>query len=82
MLNKRVIKIILICLIAFVSFFVDSAHCRTEYDYIDITNPFIRKIPIAIPLFKSMSGGEKENSCHKKHQICSQDHWNLLVTSR
>ncbi|MBU1162831.1 MAG: Tol-Pal system beta propeller repeat protein TolB [Proteobacteria bacterium] len=74
MLNKRVIKIILICLIAFVSFFVDSAHCRTEYDYIDITNPFIRKIPIAIPLFKSMSGGEKEN-------FLSEEASNLLSRS-
>ena len=24
------------------------------YDYIDITNPFLRKIPAAVPVFKSM----------------------------
>ncbi|UCD33998.1 MAG: Tol-Pal system beta propeller repeat protein TolB [Desulfobacterales bacterium] len=29
--------------------------CRDDYDYIDITNPFLRKIPIAIPVFKKMS---------------------------
>jgi len=27
----------------------------TEYDYIDISNPFLRKIPLAIPWFKDMS---------------------------
>ncbi|MBU4185365.1 MAG: Tol-Pal system beta propeller repeat protein TolB [Proteobacteria bacterium] len=73
MLNKRVIKIIFICLIAPV-FLIESAHCRTEYDYIDINNPFIRKIPIAVPLFKSMSGSEKE-------KVLSKEASNLLSRS-
>ena len=30
------------------------------YDYINISNPFLKKIPIAVPLFKAMSGNEKE----------------------
>jgi len=28
-----------------------------EYDYIDISNPFLRKIPLAVPWFKNISGG-------------------------
>ena len=31
---------------------------QTEYDYIDITNPFLRKSPIAIPLFKVLHEDE------------------------
>jgi TolB protein len=49
------IKIIFMILIAF--FLIGSGLCRAEYDYIDITNPFLRKIPIAIPIFKNMSSG-------------------------
>ena len=26
------------------------------YDYIDITNPFLKKIPLAVPIFKDMTG--------------------------
>lgn len=32
-----------------------------EYDYIDISNPFLRKIPTAIPLFKNISGNKQGN---------------------
>ncbi|MBU2521695.1 MAG: Tol-Pal system beta propeller repeat protein TolB [Proteobacteria bacterium] len=74
MLNKSLIKIIFICLIATASFFIDSAHCQTEYDYIDINNPFTRKIPIAVPVFKSMSGSEGE-------KFLSQEASNLLSKS-
>ena len=49
------IKIIYLISIAF--FLIGSGLCRAEYDYIDITNPFLRKIPIAIPLFAKMSPG-------------------------
>lgn len=34
---------------------------RDAYDYIDITNPFLQKIPIAIPVFKAMSSTGKED---------------------
>jgi TolB protein len=30
------------------------------YDYIDISNPFLRKIPLAVPLFKSAGGSPSE----------------------
>jgi TolB protein len=31
-----------------------------QYDYIDISNPFLRKIPLAIPLFKNETGTAEE----------------------
>jgi len=74
MLKKKYTKIIFICLIATVFFLIEPAHCRTEYDYIDINNPFIRKIPIAVPVFKSMSGSGGE-------KFLSQEASNLLSKS-
>jgi TolB protein len=50
------IKIIYLIVIAF--FLIGSGPCHAEYDYIDITNPFLRKVPIAVPLFKKMSPGD------------------------
>jgi TolB protein len=35
--------------------FFQSATGAVGYDYIDITNPFLKKIPLAVPLFKDMS---------------------------
>ncbi len=35
---------------------------RAEYDVIDITKPFLRKIPLAIPLFKNAAGSDEEKS--------------------
>ncbi len=31
-----------------------------QYDYIDISNPFLRKIPLAVPLFKNETGTAEE----------------------
>ena len=59
-MNKINIKII--CLLLFASFIVRHSTCFAEtgeaggHDYIDISNPFIRKIPIAILSFKNVSG--------------------------
>lgn len=50
-------RIKIICLISIAFFLIGSGMCHAEYDYIDITNPFLRKIPIAIPIFKNMSSG-------------------------
>ena len=33
-----------------------------KHDYVDINNPFIRKIPIAVPVFKAMSGSSAETA--------------------
>jgi TolB protein len=45
----------IICLIVATHLLIGFGLCRDDYDYIDITNPFLRKIPIAIPVFKTMS---------------------------
>ncbi len=37
-----------------------GAKALAQYDYIDITNPFLRKIPIAIPEFKAVRALEGE----------------------
>ena len=34
--------------------------CFAGYDYVDISNPFLRKIPIAVPQFKAFSGTADE----------------------
>jgi TolB protein len=31
-----------------------------DYEYIDITNPFLRKIPLAVPVFKSLTPNDAE----------------------
>jgi TolB protein len=41
-------------------FFLISSLCAEQYDYIDITDPFLRKIPIAIPFFKTFTGSQTE----------------------
>ncbi len=47
-----------ICSIIILSFVVGTGICRGGYDYIDITHPFLRKIPIAIPVFKKIYSGD------------------------
>jgi len=36
------------------------------YQYIDIRNPFLRKIPLAVPLFKNQTGGPREDENSRK----------------
>ncbi|RZB31759.1 MAG: TolB protein [Desulfobacteraceae bacterium Eth-SRB1] len=47
-------------------FFIGPALCQAGYDYIDINNPFLRKIPIAIPLFKTVSESPVEKRMSNK----------------
>ena len=47
------------------SFFIGPVFCfaqsdKDQYEYIDISNPFLRKIPLAIPLFKNETGTQEE----------------------
>ena len=47
------------------SFFIGPVFCfaqsdKDQYEYIDISNPFLRKIPLAIPLFKNDTGTQEE----------------------
>ena len=46
-------------------FFISPVFCfaqsdKDQYEYIDISNPFLRKIPLAIPLFKNETGTQTE----------------------
>jgi len=36
-----------------------------QYEYIDISNPFLRKIPLAVPLFKNVTGSGEEEQLSK-----------------
>jgi TolB protein len=38
---------------------------RAGYDYVDISQPFLRKIPIAVPLFKKVSSGHETDQLSK-----------------
>ncbi len=47
------------------SLFIGPVFCfaqsdTDQYEYIDISNPFLRKIPLAIPLFKNETGTDEE----------------------
>jgi TolB protein len=56
---QSVVFIIIGCtLTAFGSSFAQSG--SEPYDYIDISNPFLRRIPLAIPLFKNETGTAQE----------------------
>ena len=39
-------------MIVVISFLFFPGLCRADYDYIVISNPFLKKIPVAVPLFK------------------------------
>jgi len=56
-MRQRMKKIGLV-LMAVILFAASKGHA--EYDYIDISNPFLRKIPVAVPVFKAITGTEKE----------------------
>ena len=49
------LRAIIACIVTLLVF-QTSIHAD-EYDYIDISNPFLRKIPLAVPWFKNISGG-------------------------
>ncbi len=53
-------QIILILFVMGALFYGFVSLCEAEYDYIDITNPYLRKIPIAVPSFAPLSGNEQE----------------------
>ena len=46
-------------LIVIISFWAVPGVSRAEYDYVDISHPFLRKIPMAVPLFKKVSSGHE-----------------------
>ena len=54
----KIVSILAIMVLA-AGLWVGPAAGAEEYDYIDISNPFLRKIPTAIPWFKNVSGNMK-----------------------
>lgn len=42
-----------------------ASPCRGEYNFIDISNPFLRKVPLAIPEFKPLAPGQATTSMAK-----------------
>ena len=60
---------LLTCLIACGLLGLNALPCAAQsesYQYIDIRNPFLRKIPLAIPLFKNQAGGPREEDSSRK----------------
>ncbi|MCF8025542.1 MAG: Tol-Pal system beta propeller repeat protein TolB [Desulfobacteraceae bacterium] len=58
----------LIILISAISVFVVpfSGVCQEEYDYINISEPFMNKIPMAIPVFKALSEDGAEGNAARR----------------
>ncbi len=47
--------------------------CQKSYDYIDITNPFLRKVPIAVPVFKSLTPSAQEHAfCREASDLLAE----------
>ncbi len=58
-------QIKIISLIA-LAWFILPGLCHAEYDYIDINNPFLRKIPLAIPVFSNIADTKTKKRVLKK----------------
>jgi len=56
---------VLFLLVLTALFLIIPPFCSAEYDYIDINNPFLKKIPIAIPSFKTVT----ENPAEKRLSV-------------
>jgi TolB protein len=54
---KSLLRLMLGCLV--VLMLSQTSLVAAEYEYIDISNPFLRKIPLAVPWFKNMSAGKE-----------------------
>jgi TolB protein len=72
--NKEIGMIVsrmrLIGIITLVLLLIGPALCLAQndadqYEYIDISNPFLRKIPLAVPFFKNVSGTAEEQVLSK-----------------
>jgi len=58
--RKRIIIIIAIAFIAIAFFMHLATFCHAKHDYININDPFIKKIPIVIPLFTTICSTRQE----------------------
>ncbi len=52
---------------------------KDQYEYIDISNPFLRKIPLAVPLFKNAAEQGKKSACQIHLPIYLPPAWNSPV---
>lgn len=59
MFNVQLHRTYIACLIAILLYMIGFTPCRADYDYINISNPFLKKVPLAVPLFKSFSQDEE-----------------------
>ena len=66
MLIKNNMKKICLTCLSIILFTVMPSDSMAKYNYINISNPFIRKIPIAIPFFKSFTGSSQESLMSKQ----------------
>jgi TolB protein len=57
-MNRRIKLYIFIIGVILIPFY--ATICWAEYDVIDITKPFLRKIPLAVPLFKNVNETAEE----------------------
>ncbi len=56
-MKKSCLNIIfLICIAQLVSVFMHPQACFADYDYIKISDPFLNKIPVAVPVFQCLTG--------------------------
>ncbi|MFO7554179.1 MAG: Tol-Pal system beta propeller repeat protein TolB [Desulfobacterales bacterium] len=53
----KVCRTLIFWMIASIIFLTMCGVSLAGYDYIDITHPYLRKLPIAVPVFKKISGG-------------------------
>jgi TolB protein len=68
-MTKRFYTAIMLMLAVMVVGWTGSAAAQPSgetYQYIDIRNPFLRKIPLAVPLFQTMNGGARGEDNSRK----------------
>lgn len=71
---KRAALVVLFALLLGLGGAPAGAQSETEYEYIDISNPFLRKIPLAVPWFKAINATDAE-------QALSREAADLVATS-
>lgn len=68
MIQRYPVAIVLMLILTFIGTAGGAAAQSSgeSYQYIDIRNPFLRKIPLAVPLFKNLNGGAREDDNSRK----------------
>ena len=64
-IGRKWIALIIVVFTLLISGLSSAQTTSDQYDYIDISNPFLRKIPLAIPLFKNDTGTPEEAQSSK-----------------